>query len=59
MPRINSRVYGYTADGGSRFEGIYRGKRKAGAGYTIKVYKIIELDDGTIYETTLPIYKVQ
>lgn len=58
MPKINSRVYGYVANGEIRFEGIYRGKRKEGSGYTTRVYKIIELDDGTFYETILPIYEM-
>ena len=56
MPKLNTRVYGYSANGTERFEGIYRGKRKGGQGYTIRVYKLIELDDGTIYPTILPVY---
>lgn len=56
MPKMNSRVYGYAANGTERFEGFYRGKRKEGEGYTARVYKLIELDDGTIYPTILPVY---
>ena len=56
MPKINARVYGYAANGAERFEGIYRGKRKEGEGYTARVYKRIELDDGTMYETILPVF---
>lgn len=55
-PRIGTRVYGYAANGSQRFEGTYRGTRKVGRGYTTRVYKIIEMDDGTTYETVLPIY---
>lgn len=53
---MNTRVYGYAANGTERFEGIYRGKRKEGEGYTTRVYKLIELEDGTIYPTILPVY---
>ena len=56
MPKLHTRVYGYAANGAERFEGIYRGKRKEGEGYTARVYKLIELDDGTIYQTILPVY---
>ncbi len=56
MPKMNTRVYGYAANGTERFEGIYRGKRKEGEGYTTRVYKLIELEDGTIYPTILPVY---
>ena len=56
MPKLNTRVYGYAANFSERFEGIYRGKRKEGEGYTARVYKLIELDDGTIYSTILPVY---
>ena len=56
MPKINTRVYGYAANGAERFEGIYRGKRKEGEGYTVRVYKLIELDDGGIFPTVLPVY---
>lgn len=58
MPKLNTRVYGYAGNGEVRFEGIYRGKRKDGEGYTARVYKLIELDDGSIYETILPVYSV-
>ena len=56
MPELNTRVYGYAANFSERFEGIYRGKRKEEEGYTARVYKRIELDDGTMYETFLPVY---
>lgn len=56
MPKMNSRVYGYAGNGTVRFEGVYRGKRKEGEGYTARVFKIVELDDGTLYETILPVY---
>ena len=58
MPKLNTRVYGYAGNGEVRFEGIYRGKRKDCEGFTVRVYKRIELDDGTIYETILPVYRV-
>lgn len=56
MPKLNTRVFGYEGSVTRRFEGIYRGRRREGSGVSVKIYKHIELDDGSIHETALPIY---
>lgn len=58
-PRLNTRVYGYAGNATERFEGLYRGTRKVGTGYLTRVYRQIELDDGTLYETLMPLYPCQ
>lgn len=56
-PRIGDRVFGYAANGAVRFAGVYQGKRKEGSGWAIRTLHQVELPDGEIYETMMPLYR--
>lgn len=56
-PRIGDRVFGYAGNGAVRFAGVYQGKRKEGSGWAIRTLHLVELSDGDLYETMMPLYR--